>query len=435
MTASQLHTQLDRALSLDDVQSRGIGSRDAHRGGGSHRRSQSEHNDAFAQRRANDVPNNRSNWPQRSPPPRLHMPTPYSSPERNGPRSPQYEGPPNLRRRIGELQTELDETREALAIEHRVAVKREMELSELAAENNCLRENQPGFEAAKAFSTSESEPDSQPLIKAFETLNLGVLELALQVSKELHPDYLAVRLHPSNVETFLRRNVKGQVYLRTILTRSAAGGVAIRDVIVPLCQCIVHSFLAEFIFWPFFPGLVGSQNEFFYKLRDRIYSQQSQEKAARWRSITYQAAASDRNNEALATHITKEFFAILEDVLRSLLPQGKFVADDLFPKLAPRAAALVVTAMVWQDTARMQYTSHDYDVFFPLSGAAILDEEMEIVQLSAAAGKAIGIRTGQAAQTVLLPLSLGLRATRSESAMPGDEKNCRTISKAKVLVI
>ncbi|EJD33070.1 hypothetical protein AURDEDRAFT_177844 [Auricularia subglabra TFB-10046 SS5] len=290
--------------------------------------------------------------------PRLPMPPAHPSSERNRGRSHHDETPPDMWRRVRELEAELLETRNALAVERHTAGQKTKEVKELVIENSRLRFELDGVHSMQTPMSAETEPESEATL-TFASLNRGVLEFALQISHSLHPHDLMVRLHPSRIDPFLRRNVMADALLRPILMRGATARVPMHNVIVPVCRCMLNSFLSEFIFWPYFPGLLGNQNGVFYNLKDRIYAQQPQRTAALWRSITYEAVASDRKTQALATHVTQGFFSLLADLLQAMLPPENFVAADVFPKLVPGATALVLAAMGWQDTARMRYTSYE----------------------------------------------------------------------------
>ncbi|KZW03654.1 hypothetical protein EXIGLDRAFT_758994 [Exidia glandulosa HHB12029] len=336
-----------------------------------------------------------------------------------------------LARRCAILEESVLVTREALEIERRVAIRQENELRSLLAQTE---ERAAKWDASEAFGGATGEPDGEEIIMAFHQLNGGVLDLSLTITRGLHPDDLGVALHPASIEIFLQRNIKTHLFLRPMLTLAATAGVTVQDALVPLCQCIMHSFLVEFIFWPFFPGLVGEQNEYFYNLRGRIYAQESQERAGRWRAITYRAAASARDDPALAAHIATQFFTLLADLLRAVLPPGNFYAAELFPNLIGRTADIVLSAIRWQDTARMVYTSCDYEVFFPVPEMQVLDDEMQAVELPTRARDAMGMEEGARGEVVLLPITLGLRATRGRGVV-STKATCTVISKASVLAV
>ncbi|KAH7106626.1 hypothetical protein BKA62DRAFT_805141 [Auriculariales sp. MPI-PUGE-AT-0066] len=332
----------------------------------------------------------------------------------------------DLIERYNDVTEDLHVAREALQTERRVfkdAIRAvEQELDDARSQAASLARE---LEAVKAF-TSTQEPDVSVLLKGFESLNKSVVEFALNICRSLDPTDLIVTMHRSSVDVFILRHEAASALLSPILTRAADAGTRVQDVIAPVVQCVLHSALLQNIFRPFAPSLARTpQSQYLYTMRTNVYNSETQESGARWRALTYRALIPGRDDGALATHIATQTMELLGELLRAILPPG-FEPEALYSSEST-ILSIALSAMRWQDLARGIFTSADYDAFLPLPGEIFMPSDMHPVELlRGALGTA-----AQAAQKVLLPVSLGLRATSMVEA--GDERRTRLICKANVV--
>jgi len=213
--------------------------------------------------------------------------------------------------------------------------------------------------------------------------------------------------------------------------------LASADFIVPAITFIVNSILADYILTPFCADI---QDQPFEKtlatLKHKInhkgrpltnvrgYSAdmraftESQEKAGRWRAMTFHALRAPNDN-----HITTIVKESLDRHLRHLFAAFALFgdADDHekhhFSKT--RVAALIEVTLKLHDAVQGEYVSVDYQVFLPHIGDPIsatevcVDVEVEQELSQAGEWKTTDINTPDA--VVMVPTSLGLRASRRDS--------------------
>jgi len=227
------------------------------------------------------------------------------------------------------------------------------------------------------------------------------------------------------------------------------------DFVVPAITFIINSVVADYILTPFCADI---QDQSFQKglttLLDQINCTgqsptnacghsanqraftESQEKAGRWRAMTFHALRAPNNDHISAiveTGITwhlYHFFAAL-----ALSVDGETHEKYQLHVSKNRVATLVEAALKLHDAAQGEYVSVNYQAFLPQVGDPALAEEVyvdvEAEQELSQAGQWRSTNISTPDAVVMIPTCMGLRASRKDSRGVVSE----VVHKAKVVLM
>ena len=103
------------------------------------------------------------------------------------------------------------------------------------------------------------------------------------------------------------------------------------------------------------------------------------------------------------------------------------VANRGIQELEADLTDIVTKALRWQDQARTRHYTYDYVGFLPLESSPFVEAEMDMES------EVDGV-AHSAKRVVMLPLSMGLKASRSEASANGQTRAHKVLKKAQVLV-
>ncbi|KAG8816704.1 hypothetical protein FRC17_000214 [Serendipita sp. 399] len=316
------------------------------------------------------------------------------------------------------------------------------------------------LDAQRIKSTSEmriaNEPAVDVLIQDFKNLNASIGDYAFEVLRGLDEkaetrvldamDFRKLRsifknkpddpndlsIDP-NILPFLDKSekMKGNLPLTPM------------DIIDPiilymLCRNIYHS-----VFMPFAPGLTIEDSTILQDIHSKMRQTESQERKARWRTITYKLAMGMQKEGAVQRFIEDEVGAFVRsvyDVLNTLNRTGESKPPT---DLHKAAGAIFRAAMKLQEKAKTEYVSFDYQVSFykrelQRVKAVVDGKEQTVPKLMGHHFEAELMEISQGnnssdPKAVWMTVGLGMIAWKGVRKAGGMDEEIRTVVKAKVI--
>ncbi|KAH7088651.1 hypothetical protein BKA62DRAFT_761961 [Auriculariales sp. MPI-PUGE-AT-0066] len=330
-----------------------------------------------------------------------------------------------------------------LASERRAAREREQDLSSaLAQAETQLATVRDGATAMRDFAEAESV-DGQAVLNRFNDLIEAVNDLCFCVVNKLSDEQLSELLRPQGIRWLLERHPDVGKIVGAYLSLKGATNATVGDVILSAMQAIVFATLEDSVFAPFCPTASHTpdidqttlwlQNQVTQQDPSANLTLESQERAGRWRAITYNAVRS-AGDDKVANRLVKIMHQQLSVVIQTLLPPTdafKLFVQATLDELGGRTHKTVLQAIQHQHSIKSDYISCDYTVFFPVSRQLftpshnVLAEEVDTLKSLAETVKPSD--KGK----VLLPITVGLRATKTDAG-----KQTQTVLvKAKVIAV
>ena len=265
---------------------------------------------------------------------------------------------------------------------------RQHELNTALLKNNLLNlENQlkmtrEELGASRAFVTDETSSDASDLIRRLTDLVEAVDDLAFRFVSSPQLDELLSRPFTREAEIALLR---GAGQRAPMFYPIASHCLDTRGLTSQFMQTTIQHLMFHFferqIFEPFIPGLSNAEDEptnslynlilsngeafpslvAVFRFFDRSYAE-PQNRAARWRSITYAHAHPRRNDMALVNQCGEEFNKVITGMLQHLSPGAPPLTLRPFIE---SVESIILDAIKWQDQAKMNYLGYDYTPFVP----------------------------------------------------------------------
>lgn len=262
--------------------------------------------------------------------------------------------------------------------------------------------------ASRSFAAREGTLDAATLIQSFNDLNSSIGDFSFEVLRGLNEaadenvlkdkDYAL--LHKA-LEPTLRPFVK-RIQERKLDLRAS-------DIIDPLVTGILTAQLMHVVFQPFAPGLDPERSDVLKRLHRKMCDSEPQERSARWRSITYNHAVSNPDENFLA-NAAKEFVDKIYNVLKAL---SGGTQEDLTAEFLQLAVSIFESAIKVQNRAKTEYVSFDYEVYAPSVDDPYNKDMMDLQQA----------KGNSTASKVWFSVALGMRAERRIQGQKESEKS------------
>lgn len=308
------------------------------------------------------------------------------------------------------------------------------------------------LEESRSFVAKE-DSDAKELITAFNDVNEAVDDLAYLISEAFDQRDLSHTLAEDSMRTALQSVPE---VLRPILKVAASNGATLEDVIASCCCCLLHQIIYQLVFRPWSPGFISNRSNACASLYELICSRgtmtylcslslnslpfaEPQDRAARWRSMTYQNCDPGRDDVALAINVSESFFQLLAASLKAILPAtSTFDLTALQDKFSNTVNKIAQTAIRLQDKAKATYLSFDYEPFLArhnmLYDRSWFDASDKVAHWKFQRSSE-EVPAGECADFVLAPTSLGLRASKGTLGSKGEiTRSVKVVVRAKALV-
>ncbi|KAG8826099.1 hypothetical protein FRC19_009706 [Serendipita sp. 401] len=220
------------------------------------------------------------------------------------------------------------------------------------------------------------DPPADTLIQLFNSLNASIADYAFEVLRGLNDkaesraldkdDFASLRNlfkirsdDPTNdftVEPNIRPFLDKLEKMKEDLTPM--------DIIDPIIQFALCHHLYFKIFMPFTPSLTAGDSNALHDIYTKFRRGEPQERAARWRSITYKQLLSMQKPGALLQFIEDETNVFVELVYHILNALNKGEEAKPPTDLFKAAGDIFLAAMKVQERVKTEYISFDYEVTF-----------------------------------------------------------------------
>ncbi|KAH7088646.1 hypothetical protein BKA62DRAFT_793364 [Auriculariales sp. MPI-PUGE-AT-0066] len=344
----------------------------------------------------------------------------------------------NGRRQAGGDAAEIARLRQELANERRAAREREQDLSNALAQAEAqLATARAGANAMRDFVEAESVDGqanrSLAIIARFNDLVEAVNDLCFCVVSKLGDKDLSAGLRPQAINWLSHHSDFSQL-VDLYLWLMQAANAAVSEVVLPVMQAIVFTSLTN-LFAPFCPTASHAPdvNKTVLWLSNQVTQNETQERAGRWRVITYNAIRKDTDDD-LAKKLVEQTHSRLTLILQTLLPWSwpaqEFIKTTL-DELSSRSHKTFLEAIQLQHSIKTDYISCDYTIFFPTAFRQFVSSHEELVEGFEVTDSLAGAIKPSDKGKVLLPVTVGLRATKTDAG-----KQSQTILvKAKVIAV
>ncbi|KAH7067223.1 hypothetical protein BKA62DRAFT_763234 [Auriculariales sp. MPI-PUGE-AT-0066] len=275
-----------------------------------------------------------------------------------------------------------------------------------------------GANAMRDFVEAESV-DGQAIIARFNDLVEAVNDLCFCVVSKLGDKDLSAGLRPQAINWLSHHSDFSQL-VDLYLWLMQAANAAVSEVVLPVMQAIVFTSLTN-LFAPFCPTASHAPdvNKTVLWLSNQVTQNETQERAGRWRVITYNAIRKDTDDD-LAKKLVEQTHSRLTLILQTLLPWS-WPAQEFIKQHWTNLAA----ARIRPSSRRYSYNTRSNGLYIFVSSHEELVEGFEVTDSLAGA-----IKPSDKGK-VLLPVTVGLRATKMDAG-----KQSQTILvKAKVIAV
>lgn len=106
-----------------------------------------------------------------------------------------------------------------------------------------------------------------------------------------------------------------------------------------------------------------------------------QDRAARWRSITYAQGCPSRSDDAIVAEAVDMFYSALEASLPHLVSSDRDTVASLRTQYSGTAAKIVRDALKLQDLAMATYISFDYRLIAPPTYSVVPPAQADVAEL------------------------------------------------------
>lgn len=275
---------------------------------------------------------------------------------------------------------------------------------------------------------SGDEGDAQALVTMFDDITDEIGDFAFRLDRKIRTGCRSTAVSTGHLDVLRQSGENVYGFLRQYLEHCARQSVPAPDTLNSITEAVVNWLLVFTIFDAFMPlGNIEDQrfSSDLLKLQEDIRSVEPQEYSARWRSVTYKAMTRGRDDAALARNIVTWVASYLMFTFSAFVDQS--VANRGIQELEADLTDIVTKALRWQDQARTRHYTYDYAGFLPLENSSFVEAEMDMESEVDGAVHA-------AKRVVMLPLSMGLKASRSEASANGPIRAHKVLKKAQVLV-
>ncbi|KZV98647.1 hypothetical protein EXIGLDRAFT_292912 [Exidia glandulosa HHB12029] len=204
-----------------------------------------------------------------------------------------------------------------------------------------------------------------------------------------------------------------------------------------LIPALLNGVLLRVVFRPFVPGLDMTRSAHLHAFYEDICRKELQDRAARWRSITYAQACPSRDDAALVAQAVDLFYSALESSLPHIFSSDAVdTLASLRTEYSSAAAKIVRDALKLQDLAMATYISFDYRLIAPPVYSVVTPSQTEVAELVKRRPHSLP-RTDPAedGEVCLAVVSFGLLASKSTQRSPLDtvERAVTVMKKASVV--
>lgn len=268
--------------------------------------------------------------------------------------------------------------------------------------------------------------DAEALVRLFGDINDAISDLAFQLVSELPLGEQT--LSASHLAMIKAQCPDDYKFARSFLKYSADQGCQVADVALHLCQALFHAVLQSMVFNRFTPMLDDNVNGALLFIEAHVQAHESQNLSARWRAITHKAVSSSQNTQDQNVLLVNQIFTRLSPLIRVLASNAPdFDSIVALRALHPEAMKIADMAIKLSNQARSMHLSYDYSTYLPYPGGDFKEEEMRREDLPE--GSRTGERQALDLRLVVLPVSMGLKATRTEAVPSGELVRATTILK------
>lgn len=237
----------------------------------------------------------------------------------------------------------------------------------LEHETNTVTELRAELATSRAFSQAYDPDDTSSLISQLGRISSGIDDTSFNIASGI-PGDRSQALFTTDTAATLERNVRNEhgdveravfenLAKYCVDSKETVEGYAIRA-----CATVLSIGIRRGIFDMFCAGVPNEQNAFFLELYLRIRAEEPQDRAARWRSISFARAitSSQENDNAFTSTVTDELLANLALALAPFLSTPESSVKFLAPFRAD-VAKLTLQAVQWQVRTRRDFLSYDYE--------------------------------------------------------------------------
>ncbi|KZW00540.1 hypothetical protein EXIGLDRAFT_721310 [Exidia glandulosa HHB12029] len=291
------------------------------------------------------------------------------------------------------------------------------------------------LEESRSFVAKE-DSDAKELITAFNDVNEAVDDLAYLISEAFDQHDLSFALADETIRPAL---AVVPDFLKSLLKVSYKNDGAVEDVLGPMICCLLHCNLFQHIFALWSPGISSGRHHACLSLYELVRAREPQDRAARWRSMTYQNCDPGRDDARLAATIAETFFELLAASVKPLLPESStFDFTALAAKFTSTVNKIALNAIRLQDKAKATYLSFDYEFFLAQYGVPFertTYEASDKVTHWKFQRSSDTIPAGEYQDIILAPTALGLLATKGTLGPKGEiSRSVKVVMRAKALV-
>ncbi|EJD54453.1 hypothetical protein AURDEDRAFT_110095 [Auricularia subglabra TFB-10046 SS5] len=336
----------------------------------------------------------------------------------------------NLQRTVASQQAQIVELRKQLQLAN----------NQLATTEQRLVVVSQDLAASRAF-VSKEDVDGQQIRRLFKDLNEGVDDQTFLLSEKLGdpPDDATLDANLARALIDSHRVVRQE--LSNFVYAALIAKMPLLDFVSFFLPAIFNAILLRVVFRPFIPGLDASRSAQLHACYADISAREPQDRAARWRSITYTQCCPNRNDDELVAQIVNTFYSILDASLPLILPDRANDVASLRSQFAGTTSKVVRDALKLQDLFMSTYISFDYRLIAPSINSRVVATQTDVAESLKRCPHTLQRLDPPSEGTIAVALlAFGLSASKSvqlqvNGQAPPVERSYRVMNKASVVAV